>query len=379
MFAQAITAQEPDYRKLLRSSAQEYLADARPLATIRAQREDKSFDRAFFREMAAMGWVGMLFDADAELDCSDLVALHRELGRKVLPEPMIASGVLAAAILAGSSNPAFSDRLASIRSGEIVATLAWQGSSGGLDSSDCGPVATVAGAGRRISGRARFVPWADKADALVVAAKTERGLLLAWIAPDAPGVMLHQGTGIDRSRVCDVALDNVEIDAEAVIVAEIDGAAVLDRALDLGRLAISAELVGAAEAAFAMTLDYLRERRQFGKPIGANQAVQFVATDLFVQIELANSVLANAARHFDDPNVDRRRLMAGCKSRCSDMAFQAAKQAIQLHGAIGYTHECDVSLYVKRVMQWGAWLGNGMNQRRLLQQMTIAEAGRAAA
>lgn len=375
MFAQAITAHEPEHRKLLRSSARDFLEQARPLSAIRPLRESRSFDPSFHRSLAEMGWLGMLFEDDSGLDYNDLAALHRELGRKVMPEPVIASGVLAAAALAWSKNPAFAARLDGIRSGELIATLAWQGTSGALTAGGTGPVATPAGADWQLSGRARFVPWAEGADGIVVAARAPGGVLLAWLDPRQAGVMIQQGTGIDRSLVCDVELDKAVIAADAVITGAAAGEALLDRVLDLGRLAVSAELVGAAEAAFAMTLDYLRERRQFGKAIGANQAVQFMATDMFVQIELANSVLSNAARRFDDP--DRARIMAGCKSRCSDVAFQAVRQAVQLHGAIGYTHECDVSLFVKRAMQWGAWLGNGSSQRRRLQQMA-SDARRAA-
>lgn len=371
MFAQAITAHEPEHRKLLRAGARDFLDKTRQLAAVRALREEAGFDRASHARLGEMGWLGMMFASDGELGPADLAALHRELGRKVLPEPVIASGVLAAAVLAGADAPQHAGRLDAIVSGTSVATLAWQAAAGALGAQDCGISATAQGEGWRLNGTARFVPWADRADGLIVAARAGAGVLLGWLDPGASGLSLHPAIGIDRSASPDLHCDNVVLTAEAVIVDPDRGADLLDRALDLGRLAISAELVGAAEAAFALTLDYLRERKQFGRPIGANQALQFAATDLFVQIELANSVLSNAAQRFDtDP--DRTRLIAGCKSRCSDVAFQTVRQAIQMHGAIGYTHECDVSLYVKRVMQWGAWLGNGAAQRKRLQALALA-------
>lgn len=366
MFAKAITTHEPEHRRILRANASEFLA-ARPLADIRALADARAFDRGFFRQMAELGWIGMMFSGEGELDASDLVALHRELGRKVLPEPVLASGVLAAGILARSGNPGSAELLNQLCAGELIATLAWQGTAGAIDSSGCGVRARRVSGGWRIDGTFRFVPWASQIDAIVIAAAASEGLLLGWMPMAGISAIISSGTGVDKSEIATVALQDAFLNDEAVICAPVRGAACLDEVLDLGRLAASAELVGAAEAVFAMTLDYLRQRKQFGRPIGANQALQFVATDLFVQIELANSVLANAARLLAENAGDRAMLIAGCKSRCGDAAFLAARQAIQLHGAIGYTHECDVSLYVKRIMQLNAWLGNPALHRQRIQ------------
>lgn len=366
MFAKAITTHEPEHRRILRANASEFLA-ARPLADIRVLAEARAFDRGFFRQMAELGWIGMMFSGEGELDASDLVALHRELGRKVLPEPVLVSGVLAAGVLAQSGNPAFAERLAQLCKGEVVATLAWQGAAGAVDSAGCGARARRAPGGWTLEGTLRFVPWASQADAIVIAAAAPEGLLLGWMPAAGTSAIISPGAGVDKSEFATVTLDDTLLSGDAVICAPERGAVCLDAVLDLGRLAASAELVGAAEAVFAMTLDYLRQRKQFGRPIGANQALQFVATDLFVQIELANSVLANAARLLAENAGDRAMRIAGCKSRCGDAAFLAARQAIQLHGAIGYTHECDVSLYVKRIMQLNAWLGNPALHRQRIQ------------
>ncbi|TKT74787.1 acyl-CoA dehydrogenase [Aquamicrobium sp. LC103] len=365
MFAKAVTTHEPEHRRILRANAAEFLA-ARPLADIRALAETRMFDREFFRKMAELGWLGMMFSSEGELDAGDLVALHRELGRKVLPEPVLASGVLAAGILAEAGNPAFAARLEQLCAGEIVATLAWQGKGGAIDAEHCGARARRIVGGWTIDGTLRFVPWASQADAIVVAAGTSEGVVLGWIPAGAPSMTVHAGTGVDKTEFATVILDGAVLTDDAVICGPERGAGCLDIILDLARLAVSAELVGAAEAVFEMTLGYLRERKQFGRPIGANQALQFVATDLFVRIELANSVLASAARFFSDGEARAARV-AGCKSRCGDAAFLAARQAIQLHGAIGYTHECDVSLYVKRIMQLNAWLGAPVLHRQRIR------------
>lgn len=366
MFAKAITAHEPEHRRILRANAEDFLS-SHPISALRASAEKRSFDRAFYRQLCQLGWVGMLAMSEGELDARDLVALHRELGRKVLPEPVLASGVMAAGILADAANPAFAAKLEELYSGETIATLAWQGGTGDLDAADCGVTATRSGNGWVLDGAARFVPWASHADAIIVAAKTDGGVLLAWLPAQTPSMTVQRAMGVDRTESSSVILERVTVAGEAIICAPDRGAACLDKVLDLTRLAASAEMVGAAEAVFKLTLDYLRGRKQFGRTIGSYQALQFAATDIFVQLELANSVLSNAARLHAEGDAQSVARVAACKSRCGDAAFLAARGAIQMHGAIGYTHECDVSLYVKRIMQLNAWLGTPARHRQRIR------------
>lgn len=371
MFAKAITAHEPEHRRILRSNAEDFLS-AHALSEIRTAAEKRTFDRAFYRELCKLGWVGMMATSQGELDARDLVALHRELGRKVLPEPVLASGVIAAGILAESANPAFEGKLEELYSGETIATLAWQGRSGGVDADGCGVTATRSGKGWVVDGAARFVPWASHADAIIVAAKAEGGVLLAWLPAQTSSMTVQRAMGVDRTESSTVLLERVAVAGDAVICAPDHGRACLNKVLDLARLAISAEMVGAAEAVFKLTLEYLRGRKQFGRTIGSYQALQFAATDIFVQLELANSVLSNAARLHAEGDAQSVARIAACKSRCGDAAFLAARGAIQMHGAIGYTHECDVSLYVKRIMQLNAWLGTPARHRERIREFQPA-------
>lgn len=368
MFAKAITTHEPEHRRILRSNAEDFLA-VRAISEIRASAEKRTFDRAFYQQICDLGWVGILPMSEGELDASDLVALHRELGRKVLPEPVLASGVMAAGILAEAANAAFDAQLHQLTSGATFATLAWQGASGGVDSGDCGPVAQRNGKGWIIDGTARFVPWASQADSIIVAARAEGGVLLAWLPAGTPGLNVHSATGVDKTEYSSVLLDGVMLAEDAVIAAPDKGAAFLNHVLDLTRLAVSAEMIGAGEAVFKLSLDYLRERKQFGRAIGSFQVMQFAATDIFIQLELANSVLSQAARLYSEGDAQSAERIAACKSRCGDAAFMAARGAIQMHGAIGYTHECDVSLYVKRIMQLNAWLGSPARQRQRIGKL----------
>jgi len=363
MFAKAIITHEPEHRRMLRASAADLLAD-RPLTEVRRLAEERSFDLAFHKKLCELGWIGMMHMSEGELDASDAVALHRELGRKALPEPVVACGILATGVLAEAKNPAFAGELDRICGGEIVATLAWQGASGALDASGCGPVAERTADGWTVNGAARFVPWASRSDAIIVAARSEDGVVLGWLPAGADGLTVQPAYSVDKTEASTVQLQNVPLPTDAVIASGAEGAACLDRVLDLARLAVSAEMVGAGETVFQMTLDYLRERKQFGRAIGANQALQFAATDIFVQLELANSVLANAAALFASDAENASSRIAACKARCGDAAFLAARGAIQMHGAIGYTHECDVSVYVKKIMHLNAFIGSPVYYRK---------------
>ena len=369
MFGRTITAYEPEHLAMLRSSAKSFVAGASSFPEIRKLRADASFSKPRFRQIAEMGWLGLAFNAELELGFAEMVALHRELGRGLLPEPVIASGVLAAGILAGGDGGQAKAHLASLFSGERMATLAWQGAAGAMSSADVKVSARREASGWVLDGAARFVPWAEWADGILVAARAEDGLLVAWVDRKASGLSVQNANALDRTSFCDILLQQVKIEGEAVMASPAIGAALLDRVLDISRVAVSAELVGMSEELFRITLDYLKQRKQFGKPIGSYQALQFTAVDLFVQIEMANSVVAAAARKLDAdiPPAQRADAVAACKIRCSDAAIFMAKQGIQMHGAIGYTDECDVSLFVKRAFQWAAWLGNGPAHRRRLQ------------
>lgn len=373
MFATAITGYEPEHRSMLRRSARDWLGRARPLAAIRPLREARRYDPDFLAQLGAMGWMGGFCADEDSLGAPELVALHRELGRHVLPEPVALSGVLCSALLqaaereGGRPGPAIAAALAAVSAGEAVATLAFAGAAGGVTAADLSLQAVPSGAGWRLEGQACQVAWAGRADHLLVAARTPTGGLLALLPPDiAPRVERRQ---LDGSLADDLSFEGVEVSADQVILSGPAALARLDEALDLTRLAVSAELLGAAEQLFEMTLDYLRSRQQFGRPIGANQALQFTAVDLFVALEQANSVLAAAARGFDGPG--RRLLAARAKARASETAFTMARQAIQMHGAIGYTDACDVSLFVKRIMAQMAWLGTPARHRATLAQACV--------
>ena len=172
---------------------------------------------------------------------------------------------------------------------------------------------------------------------------------------------LADGTSLGR-----LVLDNVSVPASMTIATPGDGLSHLRQALDETLLLVCAELNGLSRIALEMTIEYLRTRVQFDKPIGSFQVLQHRTVDLFIQQELAIAVaeeaLAAAANQTDERA--RSAEASRVKARCSDAALLITKEAIQLHGAIGFTDEHDIGMYLNRALVLSAWLGNGTMHRK---------------
>jgi alkylation response protein AidB-like acyl-CoA dehydrogenase len=356
---------EPDDRKLLRQSVADFVADAGEPSKVRARREsDIGYDRAIWREMAGLGWLQLAIpeiQGGLGMSFADLAALHEEYGKAAMPEPLIAVGVLAAGALSGGENDALREaELPALLSGERTATLAWQSGVHALTSDHVAIEAATDGNGYRISGTAEFVHAAAGADAFIVAARHKDGVILAWVkACDASIETLRNA---DYAPLGMVTFDN----ARGVPIAGPEtGAALLDRLLDKGRVAVCAEAVGVMHQTLVTTLDYMRTREQFGRAIGSFQALQHRAVNLYIQLELSRSVVMKAAAAIDAGLPEIPRLAAQCKARCAEASVQVAGQSVHLHGTIGFTEELDLSILIRRGHALSAWLGNGdANLRR---------------
>lgn len=287
------------------------------------------FDRTIWKEMCEMGWVGLRLPAaagGAALGLQEYCALAEELGAALRPEPLIPCA-LAARVL--DSAP-----LAELLAGEriVIPALFEQ-------ANQIAPGQATKFSRGRVSGRKTFVPLAASADSFLVT--TDHGMVL--INRDAPGLSLETRPTQDGGHVGTLTLDAVK-----ALLLEGDIADAFEEAV----LANAAYLLGVMDKALATTLDYLRTRRQFGKPIGSFQALQHRAVDLKVQLELTRASVAQAARIFDSgaPFSQRAAAASRAKARAADASMLITRQAVQLHGAIGYTDECDIGLFLRKAM-----------------------------
>ena len=355
--------------------------DPRRVRALRGSAE--SFDRTVWRQMAELGWPSIGVpeaSGGLGLNLAAATTVATRLGHAGFPEPYVAAAVMAPWCLAqadtGSCAPAV---LADVLTGECVAAPAWQNDQGSLDPDQTAVVAQHDGDHTVLSGSCRFVLPAS-ADGFLVAARAPAGLALYWVPRDQPGLVIDIEPCADGSALARLHFSALRLPASHRLAGAPRAGQLLRDMLDRGTIAVSAELVGLMDRALEMTLDYLRTRRQFGKPIGSFQALQHRAVDIWIQRQLARAAVDAAVRTLDSPTstaAARQLAASSAKSRASHAALMLCTQAVQLHGAIGFTDEYDLGLYLNRALNLSAWLGNAAEHRRrygALAQLPAASA-----
>jgi alkylation response protein AidB-like acyl-CoA dehydrogenase len=358
-----------DTLRMLRDSAADFAKlDAVRVRRIRGTRP--GFERSVWQEMADMGWLGVLVPESHDglgLGIAAAAIIAEQLGRALYPEPYSASAVLATLALLHGDSEALKQRfLPQLVTGQIVASLAWQDLRGGLNAAQCGVRGREHGGKFMLEGSCRFVESPD-ADAFIVSARCARGLELHWIARDTAGLSRSSEARADGSASARLVFDQVIASDETCVASIACAESALDLAVDHAMVAASAGLLGVMDSALALTLEYLRTRVQFGKPIGSFQALQHRAVDLYMQKELSRAALIAAIAALDDPACTPERRAAAAssaKARASQSALAICNEALQMHGAIGYTDEYDLGLYLNRALVLSAWLGNASVHRR---------------
>ena len=370
-------SEDSSHAGMLAQSVGDFVKRGADLPRVRALAQTHAeFDRAQWRQLAELGWLGVLAPESCGglgLGLAEAAIVAEGLGRALTPEPYTAVAVLAACVLEQSAGPLRDELLTGLANGECVPVLAWQEQADDFGGLQVAATATPFEGGYRLSGEKQFVIGAEAADGYLVTANAADGLQLLWVPRSATGCSTAQQPLADGRSYGTVTLKDVTVPREQVLASGRAARAALDRALDHAAVTASAELVGIMKRANEMSLDYMKTRVQFGKPIGSFQALQHRAVDLYIQQELADAVLRDVIRQLDDaPDEQTRALSASrAKSRCADAALAITRAAIQFHGAIGFTEDCDVGLYVKRAMTVSAWLGNGRNHRARYARLSV--------
>ncbi|MET0533201.1 MAG: acyl-CoA dehydrogenase family protein [Steroidobacter sp.] len=342
---------------MFRDAAKRFAAERAPVAQLRKLRDDEDivgFSRELWKEMADMGWAGVLVPEEHGGVGFGFVGaglIATEVGRNLSVTPLLSSSVLAVtALLRGGSSAHKETLLPAIASGELLVAFASD------ESARHAPyhIATRASGKYKLSGRKLHVLDGHVADRLIVSARTSGdisardGITLFLIDTKATGVHITRSTMVDSHNSAVVELRDVAV-TDADIIGTLDkGAVVLDAALDAGRAVLSAELLGVAEEAFERTLAYLRERDQFGAKIGTFQALQHRAAHLFCEIELVRSVVLRTLQALDAQEPNAASLVCLSKAKASDVARLATNEAVQMHGGIGMTDEFDIGFFMKR-------------------------------
>jgi alkylation response protein AidB-like acyl-CoA dehydrogenase len=369
-----------DDQKMLQETAASFLEEEGSIARqLRHWRDigcKDGFGHGLWKQFAELGLTGICIPEShggLALGATEAALVLEEIGRNLTPSPFLTTAVAAARAIEGTQH---ADRwFSGILSGDAVLALAI----------DEGPrhapeqtalEARRQGNGFLLHGTKQFVVQAASADMIVTAARTSGspgdtdGLTVFAVPKNVAGLGVDNAALVDSSKAARLAFDNVELDADAVI-GEVDGGwAPLSRALNAGRAGAAAELVGVAAGTSAMTLDYLRQRKQFGKLIGEFQALQHRAAHLYAEIEIARAAAFKAAELLDSGDEGVDLYVSVAKAKAADVASLAVREGVQMHGGIGMTDEHDIGLYMKREAVLSEFFGDVFYHRNRVAELS---------
>jgi alkylation response protein AidB-like acyl-CoA dehydrogenase len=352
-----------DEQQLLNDSAEKFFVRLGGVKRARELRNSEAgFDRDGLRKIAENGWLGMLVpeqEGGQRLGPSELALVMQHAGRALAPEP-IAPMALAALMISESGNLAVRDPLmSSLLAGEAIIIPALQDLSGDVDLADTTMKAARCGTEWRLNGSKGFVLCAGACDGFLVSARDAEGLVISHVPRAAPGLGVRLISTVDGRAYGELSFHDVPV---GPIVARGNAAsAILQRHHGLALVAAAAEMLGVMEGAITMTLDYLKTRKQFERPIGSFQALQHRVVDNYVLIESTRSLLYQICQGGEPLSAA---MVSALKAVASRAVLDVTKAAVQLHGAIGFTDEYDVGLYLKRAMWLSSYLGNESAHRR---------------
>jgi alkylation response protein AidB-like acyl-CoA dehydrogenase len=359
-------------QSMLRDAAKSWVSEKSPVTAFRKMRDsgnEDGFDRAAWKEMAEMGWAGILIPEEfggVGMGYLTMGLVLEETGRTLVASPLLSTALTAtAALLLAGSDAQKQEWLPKIAEGKVIATLAVD------EGAHHAPekialAAKKSGSGYTLSGKKSFVLDGGAADLFIVAARTsgksgdKTGITLFLVPGNAKGLARHRLKSVDSRGVANLTFDNVE----GAMLGSVDGGFdILDATLDRARAGLAAEMLGAATQSFETTLDYLKTRVQFGQVIGTFQALQHRAAKMFTDLELTRSCVEAALAAIDKNANDVAALASLAKAKASDLDHLVSNEMVQMHGGIGMTDAHDSGLYLKRARAAEATFGGSAFHR----------------
>ena len=346
--------------QFLKDTAKSFAEERSPITHFRSLRDMSDpmlWDKNIWNEMSKLGWPGIMIPEEfggSNFGLSGICVVLQECAKTLTPSPLFASGVLGAYAINNYGTKEQKEKyLPLIASGELTTSVAVD------ESSHHNPYDTVLIARKNsdeyiLSGKKNFVIDGTSSDLLIVLARTSgkkgdlTGLTLFLVDPTNEGIDRIKLEMADSRNYANIIFDNVKISSKNILGDIEAGGEAIDDVLDIGRIAMSAEMLGNSEAAFETTLDYLKQRKQFGVLIGSFQALQHRAAEMFCEIELTKSSVIAAMRAADERSNDVQRLSSLAKTVAGETLHLVSNEAIQMHGGIGVTDEYDIGFFLKR-------------------------------
>lgn len=351
-----------DEQNILKDTAKEFCSENTPIAQLRKLRDESSedgFDRDTWNKMVELGWAGIPFPEEfggMEFGYKGLGVVTEEMGRTLAASPLFATVWVGGTLinLAGSASQK-SALLSKISTGELLLALAIE-ESHKHNPYGVGTTAESTADGYVLSGSKKFVLDGHVADQIIVVARSSGesgdrdGISLFLVDRNADGVTIARTHMVDSRNAANITLEGVKVGKDAILGEEGDAAEALDAALDIARIGIAAEMLGSAQECFERTVDYLKEREQFGVPIGSFQALKHRAANMFCEVELSKSVVLEGLTALDEgrDHQEVAVLASLAKAKVGEMFNLVSREGIQMHGGIGMTDEFDIGFFLKR-------------------------------
>ncbi len=348
---------------LLRDSVQRYAAEQGGVERHRRLAAgEPGFDPQAWARFAELGWLAVPFtDADGGFDggAVELMLIGEALGAAMMREPYLHTVVTCGGLLQRGGNAQQRARhIPGIIEGAAQWALACVETGSDYDLTRVATRAGAQGEGYRLDGAKIAVLNGHCADHFIVTAQCARGLTLFVVDANAAGLRRETFTAVDGGRGAHLHFDGVDLDADSVLGAEGEGAALLERVLDTAIVAMGAEALGAMQALLDATVEYTRTREQFGQPISRFQVLQHRMADMYLKVEETRSLLLNAAIAVDQDSPGRAAACAALKVKLAEAGRHVSQEAVQLHGGIGMTDELAVGHHYKRLMLLGRLYGD---------------------
>jgi alkylation response protein AidB-like acyl-CoA dehydrogenase len=364
-------------QELLKNSARDFLEKEVPEAYVRQMEEDETgYSPEVWRKMADLGWQGLIIPEDyggVGFGFLDLIVLLEEFGRALVPGPFIPTMVAATAILEGGSEAQKQEWLPKIASGDIIGTLAFTEPSARFDAEGVELKAEKQGENYVLNGTKLFIPDAHVADLLVVVARTggsgEQGISLFLVDAKSSGISTEVLKTIAADKQCEVKFENVSVPAANLLGGEGQGWEIMKRVMLKATCMEAAYLVGLAQMDFEISVNYAKERVQFGRPIGSFQAIQHKAADMVTDVDGARFIMYRAAWSVAENEPDAEMQVSMAKAWVSDATRRVVAHGQQIHGGIGFTKDYKIQLFFRRQKRGELMWGDGDYHREKVADM----------
>ena len=366
-----------EQQEMLKNFARDFLEKECPEQLVRAMEEDeKGYSPELWQKMAQQGWMGLIIPENyggTGMNICELVVLLEEFGRALVPGPFISTVVLGAApIMEAGTEEQKQQFLPKIASGELIMTMALTEPSAKWTADGVALEAKKSGSDYVLNGTKLFVQDAHVSDYMVVAARTggsgEDGITLFLVDSKSPGIKFEVLKTIAADKQCEVTFDNVKVPASSILGGEGKGWPIIEKTKDVATVAACAYLVGLSQMDFDVTLNYAKERVQFGRPIGSFQAIQHKLADAVIDVDGSRFITYKAAWSLQEGEPDADLMISMAKAWTSDASRRVVAHGQQIHGGIGFTKEYKIQLYFRRQKWMELMWGDADYHRELVAQ-----------